>query len=193
MRTFIIDSDNNITAFASEQQAKVRDATGGESFTTQDEMTKLAAAWPGGRLVEVWNSLTGVDPVKKFTDRKTAVARIWKAVQSLQPGSEESPKKASTARDVRPRSTKLAKATNKARKPKKAAKEAKGPRHDTKQAKVLELLRRDGGVTLDALVKETGWKPNSVRGFVSGAIGKKLGLKVESSKREAGMRVYQIA
>ena len=59
MKTFTIDSDNNITIFASEKQAKATDATGTEAFTSQEELTKLAAEWPGGRLVEIWNSLTG--------------------------------------------------------------------------------------------------------------------------------------
>jgi len=38
--------------------------------------------------VDLWNSLPGATPVKKFTDRKTAIARIWKAIQSLQPAPE---------------------------------------------------------------------------------------------------------
>ena len=43
------------------------------------------------RLIEVWNSFAGVapfnnlKPVKKFPDRKAAVARIWEAVQRLVP------------------------------------------------------------------------------------------------------------
>src|ERR1035437_10407847 len=99
MRTFIIDSDNNITIFASQEQAKATDATGAEAFASREELTKLSAAWPGGRLVEIWNSLTGVEPVKKFTDRKTAIARIWKAIQSLQPGTVKSPTAAAPARN----------------------------------------------------------------------------------------------
>ena len=100
MRTFTIDAENNITIFASEKQAKASEATGLEAFTTKDELTKLAGAWPGGRLVEIWNSLPGATPVKKFTDRKTAIARIWKAIQSLQPASQEAPEKAAPVRDV---------------------------------------------------------------------------------------------
>ncbi len=53
------------------------------------ELAKLIASWPASRPVEVWNSFAGVapfnalKPVKKFTNRKVAVARIWKAVQTL--------------------------------------------------------------------------------------------------------------
>lgn len=62
-----------------------------------------------------------------------------------------------------------------------------------KTTQMVELLRRNGGATLDELVAFTGWKANSVRGFLSGTIGKKMGLKVESTKGEDGKRKYQIA
>ena len=52
MRTFTIDQENNITVFASEKQAKATDATGAEAFTSQEELTKFAAEWPGGRDLE---------------------------------------------------------------------------------------------------------------------------------------------
>jgi hypothetical protein len=79
--TFTIDTENNITAFATKQEAGE-----GESFSTQDELAGLAANWPATRLVEIWNSVPGLTPVKKFTNRKSAVARIWKAIQSLSGG-----------------------------------------------------------------------------------------------------------
>jgi hypothetical protein len=41
-------------------------------------------------------------------------------------------------------------------------------------------------------MKATGWQAHSVRGFISG-MGKKMSLKVESTKREDGERVYHIA
>src|SRR3989337_4374741 len=101
MKTFTIDSETNITVFASYKEAKTSDATDAVIFTTEDELAKLAAHWPTHRLVDLWNSLTGVTPVKKFTDRKTALARIWKAIQSLQPAAPtEAPEKAAPALDV---------------------------------------------------------------------------------------------
>ena len=39
----------------------------------------------------------------------------------------------------------------------------------------------------------TGWQAHRVRGFISGTLAKKMGLKIESTKRENGKRVYQIA
>ena len=193
MRTFIIDSDNDITIFASEQQAKASDATGAEAFTSQEELTKLAAAWPGGRLVEIWNSLTGVDPVKKFTDRKTAIARIWKAIQSLQPASAEAQETAAPAHDVGKRRAAKPKSSTKAKREKIVARGPSVAREGSKTEQVVTLLKRKNGATLDELVKLTGWKANSVYGYLSGTIGKKMGLKVQSSKREDGKRLYQIA
>ena len=193
MRTFTIDHENNITVFASEKQAKASDATSAEAFTSREELTKLAAEWPGGRLVEIWNSLTGVDPVKKFTDRKTAIARIWKAIQSLQPASAETQETATPAHDVGKGRAAKKKATRKAKGSKKAATDGHGPREGSKNAKILELLRQPNGTTLQDLMTATGWQAHSIRGFLSAVVGKKLGLKLESSKREDGNRVYQIA
>ncbi len=88
--------------------------------------------------------------------------------------------------------TKKSKKTTKPANAKCAAK-PKGVRSDSKTAKVVDLLKRANGVTLEGLVDATGWKANSVRGFISGTIGKKMGLKVESTKGEDGKRKYQIA
>jgi hypothetical protein len=47
-------------------------------------------------------------------------------------------------------------------------------------------------VTSKELMKATGWQPHSVRGFLSGTIGKKMGLSVMSTKSEDGERSYSI-
>ena len=67
------------------------------------------------------------------------------------------------------------------------------PRGGTKTDKILDLLKRPGGVTLTELAKATGWQPNSVRGFLSGAIGKKMGTPVESFKSSEGDRSYRLS
>lgn len=61
-----------------------------------------------------------------------------------------------------------------------------------KGATIIELLRRKEGATLTDLTKATGWQPHSVRGFLSAQVGKKLGLKLESTKRADGQRLYRI-
>ena len=82
MKTFTIENEtNDITVYASATRS--RGAANSERFTSEDELATLAAEWPTARLVEIWNSLPGETPVKKFKDRATAVSRIWKAIQSL--------------------------------------------------------------------------------------------------------------
>jgi hypothetical protein len=59
---------------------------GGSAFASEQELQELASDWPMKRLVEIWNRLPGVERVGRFTDRKTAIRRIWRA---LQPQAEE--------------------------------------------------------------------------------------------------------
>jgi hypothetical protein len=74
----------------------------------------------------------------------------------------------------------------------KAASKASGVRQGSKTEKVLDLLKRSGGASLKELMKATGWMPHSLRGFLSGTISKKMGLKVESTKTESGERSYSV-
>jgi hypothetical protein len=61
----------------------------------------------------------------------------------------------------------------------------------SKQDRVIALLRRREGATLAALVKATGWKPHSIRGFLAGTVRKKLKLALVSEKVD-GVRTYRI-
>ena len=70
---------------------------------------------------------------------------------------------------------------------------AKKPaRRGSKTAKILDLLKRPSGVTLKELTKATEWQAHSVRGFLSGTLGKKMGTPVKSSKRADGKRAYRL-
>lgn len=57
---------------------------------------------------------------------------------------------------------------------------------------LVGLLQRPEGARLEEMQTATGWQAHSVRGAISGAIKKKLGLAVSSEKSDAG-RVYRIA
>ena len=196
MRLFAIDNDNTITAFPAAEQIP----EGQEHFATEKELAKLAANWPADRLVQVWNSFAGVagfggdlKPVKKFTDRKSAVARIWKAIQKLDaPAAPET----AAATETAPTAPKAAKGAPKKAKATKAARTKGGApvaREGSKKAIVLELLRRKDGATLAEIAKATDWQNHSIRGFISGSLSKKMGLKIESIKREDGERRYVLA
>jgi len=174
--TFTINVDNNITVLDSPQKIEER-REGTETFSSSPELAALAAQWPGPRLVEIWNSLPGVEPVERFTNRQVAAARIWKAIQNLQPNA------GAQRRRVAP---KKVSARNKAHRRTRPA-----GRDNTKLAKVIALLQQPEGATLQAIVRATGWQTHSVRGFISGQLKKKLSLKIRSFQRD-GERVYSI-
>jgi hypothetical protein len=68
----------------------------------------------------------------------------------------------------------------------------KAARDGSKTAKILDLLKRPGGATSKELMKATGWLPHSVRGYLSGTVGKKMGLIVTSTKGDKGERTYSV-
>jgi hypothetical protein len=77
-------------------------------------------------------------------------------------------------------------------KPTAPAKKAATPERGTKTAKILALLKRPSGASLQQLRKATGWQAHSVRGFLSGTLKKKMGLRVASNKLQGGQRTYRI-
>jgi hypothetical protein len=187
MSTFTIDSDNSVMALAGPPAG----ADQSQSFSTAKELAKLTTEWPVSRLVDTWNSFAGVSPfdemkpVKKFTSRKAAVARIWEAVQRLSP---DVAKQATPAATERTRSKKPpGKASRRAR-AQKGATEAR----TNKKAEVIAMMKRAKGVSLAEIMEATGWQKHTVRGFVS-ILGSKGGEKIESSKNAAGERNYRIA
>lgn len=151
--------------------------TGTETFSSAEELAALATKWPGARLVEMWNSLPGVEPVERFTSRQVAMTRIWQAIQHLQPGGGTHRSRVAAKQGI----------TNK-----KASRKAQPVvRENSKTARVIALVRRPTGASLKTLMRVTGWQAHSVRGFISGQLGKKMGLPVRSEQRERE-RVYAL-
>ena len=77
--------------------------------------------------------------------------------------------------------------------PKPAPAEAKASRPASKQARLVEMLRRSEGATIEEIVKALDWQSHTVRGAMSGALKKKRGLAIESEKVDDRGRVYRIA
>jgi hypothetical protein len=139
---------------------------GDSSFASEKELQEVASDWPMKRLVEIWNRLPGVEPVARFTDHKTAIRRIWRA---LQPQAEEPGKTA------RVKSQNLQRPVF---------------REGSKAAQVCTMLCRPEGASLSEIRNQTGWQAHTVRGFISRTLSKQ-GRKVRSFERD-GERVYRL-
>ena len=63
----------------------------------------------------------------------------------------------------------------------------------TKLSMLIDMLRREGGATIDEMAAATSWQPHSIRGALSGILKKKLGLEVTSEKVQGRGRVYKVA
>jgi hypothetical protein len=68
-----------------------------------------------------------------------------------------------------------------------------GPRESSKEAMLIEMLRRPEGATIAQIMTATGWQAHTIRGAFAGALKKKRGLTVTSEKGDDGVRVYRIA
>jgi hypothetical protein len=241
MKIFTIESEsNNIILHASPAEAET--VTGAERFNSSEELTELAANWPTSRLIDIWNSLPGVTPVSKFKDKKTAVTRIWNAIQPLgdepQPGYgdvqecaeregktvdevlkatyETTVESVSEPAEPEQRETETAMpeqdanvgepvpdsasgeevATKKATRGSKAPKGEKGvkaPRAESKTSRVIEMLKREGGATLEDIMTEMGWQKHTTRAMLSagGSLTKNHGLTV-TSEIVGDKRTYSI-
>jgi Protein of unknown function (DUF3489) len=223
MSTFTIENEsNNIILHPSAVEAET--VAGAERFNSAEELAELAANWPTSRLIDIWNSLPGVTPVTKFKDRKTAISRIWNAIQSLEadvasepaaelehepeapvePTPEESPAEEPAAAepeahigeqapDVAPGAEEATKkATRKAKTPT-GDKVVKAPREASKTSRVIEMLKREGGATIEEIMTEMGWQKHTTRAMLSagGSLTKNHGLAV-TSQVIGDKRIYSI-
>lgn len=136
--------------------------------------------------METWNSFAGVTPfdklkpVKKFTSRKDAVARIWQAIARLSPDG------AQPAADVAPVKGKAKKSpakTPRRARPHRGADESR----TNKKADVIAMMKRAKGATLHEIMEMTGWQKHTVRGFVS-ILGSKGGQRTQKGSAATASR-----
>ena len=64
-------------------------------------------------------------------------------------------------------------------------------RSESKKARIIAMLQGQGGATIDAMTRATGWQQHSIRGFLAGVVRKKLGLNLVSADGDKG-RIYRI-
>jgi hypothetical protein len=81
----------------------------------------------------------------------------------------------------------------KPREPRQLRQFSQRPRESTKEALLIDMLRRPEGATIAQIMAATGWQAHTCRGAFAGALKKKRGLTVTSEKRERGERIYRIA
>src|SRR5205823_8906887 len=99
-------------------------------------------------------------------DRKTAITRIWRAVQAQTEASRTPARRAS-----KPQHQPMC-------------------REGSKAAQVYMLLSRPEGATLNEIRNQTGWQAHTVRGFISRNLSKQS-RKLRSFERD-GERVYRV-
>jgi hypothetical protein len=153
-------------------------------MNTTTETTTNTNATVGTQAATVGAQAAPVAPAKAKGSKATNPTK--KAATA--PAKSAKAKKAARSAKAKPATTKKAVSKPAAKAAKKAA-----PRDGSKKQIVLSLLGRKSGATLAAIMKATDWQTHTVRGFISGMLGKRMGLTIESTRSESGERTYKIA
>ena len=136
-----------------------------------------------------WPRSASSDEAPAPADTAPTSAEADSAADAPAPASEAdgAQKRAKTkAAKGKAKAAKTAPATRKT-KAKAAPADKPTPRAGTKQALMIELLKRPEGATVEQIAAATGWQHHTIRGAISGALKKKLGLTVEATRtREVG-------
>ena len=114
-------------------------------------------------------------------------------VLGVEDTEKDQPAVAAAAAMPRKRKTAAARPPREAKKASSATPKRRSAPAQSKQDLVIQMLRRQSGVTIDDIVAKTGWQPHSVRGFFSGLVRKKLSLPLVSEVGKDGVRRYHIA
>jgi len=139
-----------------------------------------AAAGVPGDMIEVGKQADGR---WYYVDMTAEEARADAILAPLDAPKAKKPRKAKDAPKAEPKPRKEPK-----------AKAEKAPKGESKQDRLIALLKRPEGASVTELVAEFGWAAHTVRGAVAGALKRKLGLDVGATKdAERGGTVYRIA
>jgi len=138
---------------------------GGFLIRTRAELGRIDL--PAKALIELWRGLGGEVPKGATKDRALAVKGLWAAMKTLAPDAGGDRDQADPAQP--------------------------GPRPGSKLAILVARLRTEEGATIAGLAKATGWQEHTVRGAISAALKKRLGLTVTSSRSGTEDRCYRIA
>jgi Protein of unknown function (DUF3489) len=151
---------------------------------TTDDVLACAPGLLDGRLspadfrVELHDLAGTPAPATEAAQGATDAQDAGTAPQELQ--TPEPPAQAATTRRVAKGRAKPAKAT-----PADVTPQKPTPRAGTKQALMIEMLKRPEGATVEQIAAATGWQHHTIRGAISGALKKKLGLNVEATRTRA--------
>ncbi len=161
----------------------------------------LTAKLPGGAAAKVLNSLLSKGLIKEVQAKREdhlwrehkkqgrltlrATPAAFEALGITTDDAAAPPSQEATTTESKPTKGRKRKASTSSDKP-------KGTRADSKQAKLIEMLKCSDGATIDEIAKKFDWQAHTVRGAIAGALKKKLGLDVTSEKIEGRGRVYRI-
>ena len=169
-----LDQDNNVMTHDAQPEA----AEGVIMFASQKDLAAATAGWPTSRYIGLWNSFAGtagpfakLKEIRKFTDRATAVQRIWNVLHILSgdpaqdikdlqayadgkkaakdaPAEATAPARPRRPRRTRPRARKRLRKPNLARLPRSQPTLPAPRARAARRPQVVAMLQRKGGATL---------------------------------------------